>query len=91
MIRDLFDRLNRAIDKYEQGSYNEQGFHTTLESIIQSITESHLHELRVFLQDMEADLELTDFIVSETDSRNEYLKIIRQIKARISQEEDDLV
>lgn len=83
MNEDSFDRLNRAIDKYEQGSYDESDFHLTLDSIGRSITESHLYDLRVFLENMEADLERIDFTVNDAEKRNEYLKIIKQIKDRV--------
>ena len=78
MNTDLFDhRLNRAIVKYEQGDYDEQDFHSTLESIIHSISESHLIDLKMFLQHMEAELERTDFMINEVDKRAEYLKILK--------------
>jgi hypothetical protein len=84
MSTDLFERLSNAIDKYELGSYDEQDFHSTLESIIQSISESHLNDLGTFLRNMEAELERTDFMVNEADRRDEYLKIIKQIKAHVA-------
>lgn len=80
MSSDLFDRLKRAIDKYEQRCYTENDFHSTLASIIQPITELHLSDVRSFLLDAEADLELIDFMVSEINKREEYLKVISQIK-----------
>lgn len=78
---DMHDRLNRAIEKYQQGNYNEFDFHSTLASIIQSITEVELNDVRTFLLDNEADLELIDFTVNKDERRNRYLNIIENIKS----------
>jgi hypothetical protein len=83
MSKPLFDRLNHAINKYESGAYNEDDFHSTLQSIIQFITEHELNPLRVFLLDMEADLELIDFTVDNSLKRDRYLKTIEKMKEYI--------
>jgi uncharacterized protein YxeA len=80
MSKELFDRLNSAINKFEQGDYNERDFHSTLESIIPSITELEFDAFRKFLSDKEGDLEEIDFMVNQEDRRTEYLKVILQIK-----------
>jgi hypothetical protein len=77
---EFHDRLKRGIRKYEAGEYTEQDFHGTLESIINTITENELYPLREFLKQMEAELELIDFLVNESKKRESYLKIIDEIK-----------
>jgi hypothetical protein len=80
MTADLLSRLNEAIEKYEHLIYTEENFHSILESLIPIITESHLNNLRLFLSEMEVNLELIDFMVSQSDRRYEYIKVINQIR-----------
>ncbi|MFA6086475.1 hypothetical protein [Mucilaginibacter sp.] len=43
-------------------------------------TEDALHEVRSFLTSIEGELELIDFTINQEDRREEYLKVIQQIK-----------
>ncbi|RZK75555.1 MAG: hypothetical protein EOO85_13575 [Pedobacter sp.] len=83
MIKDLLNRLDASFIKFEQGDYNEKEFHLTLASIIPSITESELFDLRQFLSKREGDLELIDFMVNKENLRDEYMIVILKIKAYI--------
>jgi hypothetical protein len=80
MIKDLLSRLNSSIIKFEQGSYDEKEFHLTLESIIPTITESELYDLRQFLSEKEGDLELINFTVNKEERRDEYMMVVLKIK-----------
>ena len=84
MSTDLLNRLEKAITRYERKEYSEHDFHTTLESIIQTITESDLADFRDFLFGQEANLERIDFLINDENKREEYLKVIEQIKESIA-------
>lgn len=86
---DTYNRLKKAIEKYEQGIYAEHDFHSTLNNIIYSITEVELNTLRSFLKECEANLELFDFTVNKEEIRAKYLKIIENIKGFLTSFEKD--
>lgn len=69
-------RLNIAIDKFRTGDFNVEEFHSTVESVIKSITEEDLETLRSKLLKFESELEYIDFMVDEKDRKETYLQKI---------------
>ena len=76
----MVDNIRLAIQKFEDSELSEHEFHSIVESIIPMITEDALHEVRSFLTSIEGELELIDFTINQEDRREEYLKVIQQIK-----------
>jgi hypothetical protein len=79
-MSEILNRLQIAIEKYRKNQYNEEDFQSTLNSVIEFITEYDLLELRNFLTSTDSDLELINYMVEKEDRRDEYLKVINKIE-----------
>lgn len=66
------NRLNSSIDEFFNNHYGVKEFHSTIESIINSITESNLSDLHEKLKKFESELELIDFMTDEIRKSDSY-------------------
>jgi hypothetical protein len=82
MSNDIITRLYSAIDKFNDKndkSYDIKEFHSSIESIIHSITEADLGDLREKLLKFESELEYIDFMVDKTKRRDGYSRKISDL------------
>lgn len=78
-MNDIFIRINKAIANYKDNLYSEEDFQSTLNSIVETITEYELLETKDFLRSIECDLEQINFMIEQKLRRNEYLKVINKM------------
>jgi hypothetical protein len=81
MNSNILNKLYYLIEKFDNKSYGTNEFHSSIDSLINLITEAHHHELRERLLKFESELEYIDFMVDETRKRESYsIKINELIK-----------
>lgn len=83
-MEQILARIKAAIVKYRENQYTEEDFQSTLNSVIDFITEDDLFALRNFLMKSDSDLECINFMVNKKNQRDEYLKVLNNIEVYIA-------
>ena len=78
MNRTELELLQKAITNFKCKEYDESQFHSTFETIIGMITESHNYEIRRMFESIESSLEIFDFM--SNNKREDYLVAIESIE-----------
>ncbi len=78
MNRTELELLQKAITNFKCKEYDERQFHSTFETVIGMITESHNYEIRRMFESIESSLEISDFM--SNNKREDYLVAIESIE-----------
>ncbi|MFA7302101.1 MAG: hypothetical protein WC069_07355 [Candidatus Shapirobacteria bacterium] len=78
MNRTELELLQKAITNFKCKEYDESQFHSTFETVIGMITESHNYEIRRMFESIESSLEISDFM--SNNKREDYLVAIESIE-----------
>ena len=76
----IIDKIKSIVKKYLNGRYSEDDFHAELNSLIPSITESELLDIREFLETIEGELEMIDFLSEQKNRPKDYRFVVEKIE-----------
>jgi lipopolysaccharide biosynthesis protein len=78
MNKTELELLQKSITNFKCKEYDESQFHSTFETVIGMITESHNYEIRRLFESIESSLEISDFM--SNNKREDYLVAIERIE-----------